>query len=242
MSDQCFQHSQPREDDRVTNGSLIHQDLEVREPDASLSFVPTTHVEPPKTSSEAGGDNFTSVMGGIYVESQTPTETSAQHNTTPDDFAQQQMEDGQQVADLIAELCSTQTIGTALSTTPDNPMAIHSSYFDVRDFDPKAMVWPQEQLRPPLMGLSDHVEAYFVNARTVDSQRRTIDERVAQYQAPFKSLFTGWDTVDAKSRTDPMWLSIRYIDERLYAGWTTAKKIATMFVSHKLIQVIKSTP
>ncbi|KAN0098919.1 protein of unknown function (DUF3425) domain containing protein [Hyaloscypha variabilis] len=197
QDDQSCQHPQPREDDMDNNTSLIHQDREDYEPNAFLPFVPTTHLDTLKSVSDVGGETFTSAVEANYVDPKRPAEIFTHCNIPSNDFAQQQVEDGQKVADLIAELCSTQNTGNSIA------------FLEILDFNRKAMFLHQEQSSPLSMGFSDYVEWYGANARTIVSQRKTIEEQVTQYQAPFKSLFSGWDMVDAKSRTDPMWLSLR---------------------------------
>jgi hypothetical protein len=145
------------------NTSLIHQDREDYEPNAFLPFVPTAHLDTLKSVSDVGGESFTSAVEANYVDPKRPAEIFTHCDIPSNDFAQQQVEDGQKVADLIAELCSTQNTGNSMSTTAGNtshPIAIHSAFLEILDFNRKAMFLHQEQSSPLSMGFSDYVEWY----------------------------------------------------------------------------------
>lgn len=55
---------------------------------------------------------------------------------------------------------------------------------------------------------------------------------------PFKAIFGGWHTVDAREREKPIWNMLRLIDERVFGMWTSRiQKVALMYVTHALVKV-----
>lgn len=55
---------------------------------------------------------------------------------------------------------------------------------------------------------------------------------------PFKAIFGGWHTVDAREREKPIWNMLRLIDERVFGMWTSKiQKVALMYVTHALVKV-----
>jgi hypothetical protein len=55
---------------------------------------------------------------------------------------------------------------------------------------------------------------------------------------PFAAVIKGWDTLDEKNRTHPIWASLHWIDESVYGSWqSNAQRIAMMYLKHRLMLV-----
>lgn len=60
---------------------------------------------------------------------------------------------------------------------------------------------------------------------------------MVEQHAPFSALLSSWDSLDEDQRSHPVWTSLRDVDQNIFAGWSAAKKIAIMFVTHKVMLV-----
>jgi hypothetical protein len=55
---------------------------------------------------------------------------------------------------------------------------------------------------------------------------------------PFAAVIQGWDTLDEKNRTHPVWASLHWVDESVYGSWqSNAQRIAMMYLKHRLMLV-----
>jgi hypothetical protein len=55
---------------------------------------------------------------------------------------------------------------------------------------------------------------------------------------PLAAVIQGWDTLDEKDRTHPVWASLHWVEESVFGKWqSNAQRIAMMYLKHRLMLV-----
>jgi hypothetical protein len=64
------------------------------------------------------------------------------------------------------------------------------------------------------------------------------DSEIVDSHAAFKAILLGWDVMEERQRTHPVWKALRQVDEMVFGNWQSkAQKIAMMFVCHRVLLV-----
>lgn len=123
---------------------------------------------------------------------------------------------------------------------------IPSPLLSLLDFDPASIYWASsptsdDPYSSSLTCLPDEEKWSFGNeayTRAIESFRRLgTDSRLIEPHVPLLAIHTGWDNVDDKQRSHPMWKALRGVDELIFNNWSKAQKTAIMLVTHRLVLV-----
>lgn len=101
---------------------------------------------------------------------------------------------------------------------------------------------PDPRLSLPFLPLAADEEKWDVSndafLRALSSTVFVSEPDQVDPDVPFKAVFGGWHTVDAREREKPIWNMLRLIDERVFGMWTSKiQKVALMYVTHALVKV-----
>lgn len=101
---------------------------------------------------------------------------------------------------------------------------------------------PDPRLSLPFLPLAADEEKWDVSndafLRTLSSTVFVPEPDQVDPDVPFKAIFGGWHTVDAREREKPIWNMLRLIDERVFGMWTSKiQKVALMYLTHGLVKV-----
>jgi hypothetical protein len=123
---------------------------------------------------------------------------------------------------------------------------IPSPLLSLLDFDPASIDWASspasgDPYSSSLTCFLDEAKWSFGNeayTRAIESFRRLgTDSRLIEPHVPLLAIHTGWDYVDEKQRSHPMWKALRGVDELIFKNWSKARKTSIMLVTHRLVLV-----
>lgn len=131
-----------------------------------------------------------------------------------------------------------------------NPILYPTSdpLYNLLNFDPAALFWrdyqPQSSkpfLQPPRR-LTDREKWHStddVYKSAITAYRDLSKGRDTGLSClPLAAIIRGWDTLDEKDRTHPVWASLHWVDESVYGSWqSNAQRIAMMYLKHRLMLV-----
>ncbi|KIW35299.1 uncharacterized protein PV07_02002 [Cladophialophora immunda] len=110
------------------------------------------------------------------------------------------------------------------------------------NFIPSSIVWAPTPATPMMFPYSELPaeakwsfgnEAYTYAIRS--TRQMGFDCSLTELQSPLRAILSGWEVVDERQRSHPLWMALRHVDELILPNWSIAQKIAYMLIAYRLL-------